>query len=381
MLESLKLAPLSMDLIPLMAQKPLAPEAPKPLKMMAAKGALPIPPDALIFVWYQLSFDADPEIQETVKETVRTFDPALVVDLIQKDLPEHVIDWVAKVTDDEAVLEKIVLNNKTHDATIMDLAATASKNILEIISNNHVRLLRSPEIIEKIYNNPSTRMAIVDKLLNLAKEHNVDVPGLKTVQDAMNTGDVKDDKPGLSDEEFEQVLKASCMQSEAEKPQGLENLREAKSIEDQQASETAEETQKRLSRSQLIEKMNAPQRIRLALMGSREDRTILLRDSRRVVYMNVIKSPKMSLGEVSSIAASKSMPDEVISYIATRRDWVRYYPIVVALVNNPKCPLSESLGFMKQLRVNDLKALQKSKSIPAQLARQAQMLFKQKSAR
>jgi hypothetical protein len=224
-------------------------------------------------------------------------------------------------------------------------------------------------------------MAIVDKLLNLAKEHNVEVPGLKTVQDAMNTDDVKDDKPGLSDEEFEQILKSSCMQSEAEKPQGLENLREAKSIEDQQASETAEETQKRLSRSQLIEKMNAPQRIRLALMGSREDRTILLRDSRRVVYMNVIKSPKMSLGEVSSIAASKSMPDEVISYIATRRDWVRYYPIVVALVNNPKCPLSESLGFMKQLRVNDLKALQKSKSIPAQLARQAQMLFKQKSAR
>ena len=72
------------------------------------------------------------------------------------------------------------------------------------------------------------------------------------------------------------------------------------------------------------------------------------------------------------------MRDEIIGYIAQRRDWIRYYPIVVALVNNPKCPLSESVGMMRQLRLNDLKNLQRSKSIPAHLARQAQMLYRQK---
>ena len=126
--------------------------------------------------------------------------------------------------------------------------------------------------------------------------------------------------------------------------------------------------------------MNAPQRIRLAAVGTREDRTILIRDARRVVYMAVITSPKMSIGEVSSLAASKNMPDEVIGYIANRRDWVRYYPIVVALVNNPKCPLADALGFMKSLRVNDLKLLQKSKNVSATIARQAQMLYRQKSS-
>lgn len=380
MLESLKNVPFSMDDIPLMARKPLAPEAPKPLKMMAAKGALPIPPDALPFVWYQLSFEPDEEIRAAVAETVNTFDAELIVDLAQKDLPECILDWLAKTSNDPAVHEKLILNAKTHDATIMDLAAVAPRDTVELIANNHIRLLRSPEIIEKIYTNPSARMATVDKLFALAKEHNIELAGLKGVQEAMEAAAAQDDSPGVSDDEFEQILKESAATSAAEKPEGLENLREAKSLEETEASETQEQTKKRISRTQIIEKMNAPQRIRLAAVGTREDRTILIRDARRVVYMAVITSPKMSIGEVGSLAASKNMPDEVIGYIAGRRDWVRYYPIVVALVNNPKCPLADALGFMKTLRVNDLKLLQKSKNVSATIARQAQMLYRQKSS-
>lgn len=377
MLESLKNAPLPLEQIPAMAQKPASPEAPKPLKMMAAKGALPIMPEALIYLWYQLSFDPDPEVSSAVRETVCTFDVDLIIELAQKDLPECILDWLSKTTDSATVLEKLALNAKTNDATIMDMAATAPKEIIEIIANNHVRILRSPEIIEKIYLNPSSRMATVDKVLALAKEHNIDIPGLKTVQDVL-AADIPNDVEGLSDEEFEKVIAESSEKAKSETPEGIENLRATKSLEEQEASEQPEETQKRLSRTQLIEKMNAPQRVRLALMGSREDRNILIRDTRRVVYMSVIKSPKMSIGEVNQLAASKNMPDDVIGYIASRRDWVRYYPVVVALVNNPKCPLADSLTFMKQLRLNDLKQLQKSKSVPAQLARQAQMMIRQK---
>ena len=380
MLESLVNRPLSLDMFPAMVQKPVLPDTPKPLKMMAAKGALPVSPDLLILVWYQLSFEPDPEIQAAVKETVCSFDPELIVELAQKDLPESVLDWLSKTTTDSAVLEKIVLNQKTHDASIMDLAETAPRDIVELIANNHVRILRSPEIIEKIYINPSARMATVDKLLALAKEHNIELLSLKVVQDALNSGDLQDDGPKLSDEEFEQVLSELKGHSEAEKPEGLDNLRATKSLEEMDEEESQEQKQKRLSRTQLIERMNAPQRVRLALMGTREDRNILIRDTRRVVYMSVIRSPKMSIGEVGSIASSKSLPDEVIGYIAQRRDWIRYYPIVVSLVNNPKCPLAESVTFLRQLRANDLKQLMKSKSVPAQLTRQAQMLFRQKDA-
>ena len=377
MLESLKNQPLSMDAIPAAAQKPLQPETPKPLKLMAAKGALPLPPETLILVWYQLSFETDPDITAAVAETVASFDAGILANLAAHDFPESVLDWLAKSTTDETVLEKIILNPKTHDATLMDLAAIASRNTVDLIAENQVRILRSPEIIEKIYLSPAARMATVDKLIALAREHQIEFASLKALQEAMQTKDFVDDKPGLSDEEFEAVLAQSSKESAAEKTDSDENLRDLKPIEDT-TEESTEEAQHRLTRSQIIDRMNAPQRVRLALMGSREDRSILLRDTRRIVYMSVIKSPKMSLGEVGSIAASKSMPDEIIGYIAQRRDWIRYYPIVVALVNNPKCPLSESVGMMRQLRLNDLKNLQRSKSIPAQLARQAQMLYRQK---
>ena len=377
MLESLKNQPLSMDAIPAAAQKPLQPETPKPLKLMAAKGALPLPPETLILVWYQLSFETDPDITAAVAETVASFDAGILANLASHDFPESVLDWLAKSTTDETVLEKIILNPKTHDATLMDLAAIASRNTVDLIAENQVRILRSPEIIEKIYLNPAARMATVDKLIALAREHQIEFASLKALQEAMQTKDFVDDKPGLSDEEFEAVLAQSSKESAAEKTDSDENLRDLKPIEDT-TEESTEEAQHRLTRSQIIDRMNAPQRVRLALMGSREDRSILLRDTRRIVYMSVIKSPKMSLGEVGSIASSKSMPDEIIGYIAQRRDWIRYYPIVVALVNNPKCPLSESVGMMRQLRLNDLKNLQRSKSIPAQLARQAQMLYRQK---
>ena len=377
MLESLKNQPLSMDAIPAAAQKPLQPETPKPLKLMAAKGALPLPPETLILVWYQLSFETDPDITAAVAETVASFDAGILANLAAHDFPESVLDWLAKSTTDETVLEKIILNPKTHDATLMDLAAIASRNTVDLIAENQVRILRSPEIIEKIYLNPAARMATVDKLIALAREHQIEFASLKALQEAMQTKDFVDDKSGLSDEEFEAVLAQSSKESAAEKTDSDENLRDLKPIEDT-TEESTEEAQHRLTRSQIIDRMNAPQRVRLALMGSREDRSILLRDTRRIVYMSVIKSPKMSLGEVGSIASSKSMPDEIIGYIAQRRDWIRYYPIVVALVNNPKCPLSESVGMMRQLRLNDLKNLQRSKSIPAQLARQAQMLYRQK---
>lgn len=380
MLESLKNNPLPLESFPPMAQRALQPETPKPMKMMAAGGALPLPPDTLILVWYQLSFESDPEISAAVAETVRTFDEAIMTDLASRDLPESVLDWLSKTSAENAVLEKIILNPKTNDATIMDLAAVTTRDLVDLIAANQTRIMRAPDIIEKVYMNPAARMATVDKLVAFAQEHEIDLSPFKALQDFILAKDAPDDEPGLSDEEFEAVVASSAATVE-KLESGEAALRNLKSLEEADAEASPEEKIKRITRAQRIERMNAPQRVRLALMGDREDRSILLRDTRRIVYMSVIKSPKMSLGEVGQICASKSMPDDVIAYIAKRRDWVRYYPIVVALVNNPKCPLSESVGFMRQLRLNDLKNLQKSKSIPAQLARQAQMMFKQKNER
>ena len=381
MLESIQYTALPPELFAGPALKAVETGAPLPLKMMAAKGILPVPPAQLILVWFQLCLDSDRTVVDTVVETVKGFDENTLLELAKSELPEQVLDWLVKTACHAGVTEAVILNKATSDATLMDLAATATKALADLIANNHVRLLRSPEIIEKLYLNASTRMATIDKILNLARENKVEFVGLKALQEAMQSSEFTDDAPGMSDEEFEAVLAQSAQESAREEAEGSNAAPTPDKGAD--ASDNApevDENGRRLSRQQLIDRMNAPQRVRLALMGTREDRNILLRDSRRIVYMAVITSPKMSIGEVSAIASNKGMADDIIGYVAKRRDWVRNYPIVVALANNPKCPLGEALSFLKQLRVNDLKQLSRSKGISATLARQAQVLYRQKQS-
>ena len=293
MLESLKNTPLPLESFPPMAQKALQPETPKPMKMMAANGALPLPPDTLILLWYQLSFESDPEIRGAVTETVRTFDEAIMVDLASRDLPESVIDWLSKTSTENAVLEKIILNPKTNDATIMDLAAVTTRDLVDLIAANQTRIMRAPDIIDKIYANPASRMATVDKLVAFAKEHQLDLSPFKALQDFISAKDAHDDEPGLSDEEFEAVIASSAATVEKQET-GEAALRNLKSLDEADADASPEEQTKRITRAQRIERMNAPQRVRLALMGDREDRSILLRDTRRIVYLTVIKRPTMA---------------------------------------------------------------------------------------
>lgn len=379
MLEPLKNQPLSPDQFSPMALKAVGTDTPLPLKMMAAKGALPLPPEELLFVWYQLSFDPDENIKKTVIETVKGFDSAILSDLASKDQPESVLDWLAQTTEDNDVLEKIIINNKTHDATLMALAATTTKDLVDLIAANQVRILRAPDIIAKIYLNPAARMATVDRLISFAKEHHLEVTGMPGVQEVISA-EISDDEPGISDEAFEALLAEAVKDGFADLDDDIA-LPQTEQTEQTEHAEQKEENTRKLSRSQLIEKMNAPQRIRLALVGSRSDRSILLRDTRRVVYMSVVRSPKITLSEVEQICTSKSVPDDMIAYCAKRRDWIRYYPVMVALVNNPKCPLPDAVTFLRQLRPNDLKALTRSKSVPAQLVRQAQAICKQKGSR
>ncbi len=381
MLESIKYTAYSLDTLPEAAQKPLMPETPAPLKLMAAKGLLPLQPAQTLVVWFQLALSGDESIVKTVQETVASFDEHTLVDLAKSALDAQLLDWLVKTARKPSVTEAIILNDAVSDATIMDLAAVASKDLADLIANNHTRLLRSPEIIEKLYSNASVRMATIDRILTLAKENNVELSGMKALQDAINSAELQDDTPGMSDEEFEQILAQSAQESAKEEEEAKKE--EAAPLHTprpaQADPEIDEKTGKKLTHQQLVDRMNAPQRVRLALLGSREDRTILLRDSRRIVYMSVMQSPKLSIGEVSQIAANKGMSEDIIGYIAKRRDWTRNYPILVSLCNNPKCPLGEALAFIKQLRLNDLKMLTKSKAISATLARQALMLTRTKS--
>lgn len=142
---------------------------------------------------------------------------------------------------------------------------------------------------------------------------------------------------------------------------------------------TKEEKQERVSKLQKISRMTVSEKVKLAVLGDKEDRMILVRDGSKVVNGAVLASPKISDQEVETIAAMKNVQENVLRTLARNRKFIKSYSVVKALVNNPRCPLDLSMPLMKNLLVNDLKFLSLNKNVPETLKKMALKSYKEKS--
>ncbi len=142
-----------------------------------------------------------------------------------------------------------------------------------------------------------------------------------------------------------------------------------------------EAEQKKLTILQRVSKLNVGQRIKLGFIGGKEERAILIRDTARLVQNAVLQSPKLTDPEVESFAGAKNLNENVFREIARQRRFLKLYPVVRNLVNNPKCPLDISLTLIKSLMVHDLKSLRHSKSVPDTIRKVAAKLYPEKATR
>lgn len=140
------------------------------------------------------------------------------------------------------------------------------------------------------------------------------------------------------------------------------------------------EQKERLSKLQKISRMTVAERVKLAVLGDKEDRMILVRDGSKVVNGAVLASPKISDQEVETIAAMKNVQENVLRTLARNRKFIKSYSVVKSLVNNPRCPLDISLSLMKNLLTPDLKGLSMNKNVPETLKKTALRQFKEKTA-
>jgi hypothetical protein len=115
---------------------------------------------------------------------------------------------------------------------------------------------------------------------------------------------------------------------------------------------------------QRIARLTVPQKVRRALMGSQDERLILIRDSNRVVVRTVIQSPKLSDSEVESFAAMRNVQEEVLRIISKNRVFMKNPTVIRALVFNPRSPIDVSLPLIKLLKDRDLKLLTIDKNVP-----------------
>ncbi|MBR58881.1 MAG: hypothetical protein CMH54_12790 [Myxococcales bacterium] len=127
--------------------------------------------------------------------------------------------------------------------------------------------------------------------------------------------------------------------------------------------------------------MSVAQRVRLAMLGNKGVRQMLIRDAKTIVAAAVLQSPRLTEKEVVDFAKNKSLSDGIIREIATRRDWVKNRAIKHALINNPKTPARLALRFLPDLTQKELKEIKRSKDIPGYLKTSAARLFQLREQR
>jgi len=136
--------------------------------------------------------------------------------------------------------------------------------------------------------------------------------------------------------------------------------------------------ERRDSTLQKIARLDIKGRIALAMRGNKEERSILIRDSTKLVSVAVLDSPKVSDAEVEAFALQKNVLEAVLRAIPMRRKYAKNYTIMRNLVQNPRTPLDLSLGLMKNLLVHDLKNLSANKEVSDTIRKLALRMFKQK---
>jgi hypothetical protein len=120
--------------------------------------------------------------------------------------------------------------------------------------------------------------------------------------------------------------------------------------------------------------MNTKDRIKLARKGDREARSILIRDSNKVVCSAVVNNPRITEHEIENIASMRTVADEVLRVIALNRAWARSYLIIHNLARNPRTPIPTVMNILPRIRTKDLQSLSLNRNVSEAVRRQAYRL-------
>jgi hypothetical protein len=361
--------PLPLDLLPKPLQKHADPKAPPPLRTMGAKGLVPaVAPMDLCTLLFMISFDPDEGIRETARKTAEGLpDKIWGVALRSEGVKAQVLDWLAdRFAGKDAAIELVLLNPAASDETVARLAPVVSQKLTEIVRQNELRLLRHDPIIRGLCQNPNALASSLDGACEFCVRNGLtllDVPRLVEAHKRVHGVDptVKAPEPRET---------AAGLMAEYDEELAKERL-------DAPAAPGADD-EKKLTINQRIMKMSVAEKIKLATLGNKEARTMLLRDSNKLVTMAAATSPRITDGEILGLANSRTVNADVLRYIYSNREFVKTYAIKISLVKNPKVPLPTALKLMYTLQEKDIKELSRDRNVPQTIQSQAKALLMKK---
>lgn len=319
------------------AARILTPGAPRDLQLQAARGALPLASRDLVTVLFFMLHGRDPELRTQAQTTLQELPSTVLAAVMgQPDWPTQLLDYLARSrSEDRALLEVLLQHPNLADSTLVALAERSAAAV-ELLVHNPLRLEGCPGLVAALLANPATdratkfRLGWQDPAADLTPE-----PSAAVADNADPQSDAADDLP----------LDADPAQ------------------EDDGEEEGEPEEEINLSKYQQALEMGVSEKIKMALTGDKEWRTIFTKDPNKLVSSAVLKNPRITEGEVLTIAKNKSSSEELIRLITLNREWLKHYAIKKALIFHPRTPIQNALRYMTILGEKDLKSLAKSRGV------------------
>ena len=395
----------------------------------AARGALSVPPQEMIEILVYLATQTK-IFAERARLTLAGWDEnSSRSAAADSRTPKEVLAYMITPGNlRPSLLPTLLENPSISEQSLADLAASASRYMVETFVKS-VRVSQSQKILSSLSTNPhlipAQSTAIKEKLFLLAPPATVDsepskptspetapaaeIPTqLETPNEAASSESASDDVP---EETISAYLTehATEILAEGDKPfhpiGGIEEL--APTAEAHPPAVHAEtETyavasvtshgaatavkraavkkvflsadEQRGSALQKISKLDIKGRIQLAMKGSKEERSLLIRDGTKVVALAVLESPKITDSEVEKFANQKNVLEAVLRGISLKRRFIKQYAIMRNLTFNPRTPIDVSLGLIKHLLTADLRNLSGNKEVSDTVRKMATRMFRQK---
>ena len=331
---------------------------PQPMdKLAAARGQTDLPPEARLELLVALTDeDEDAGVRSEARRTLSEWtSDELTPILRRRSTSKDTLRYFLQPDNlRKELLPALLANRSTPQDVVADLAAGADIDTVRILLDNIDRLrtkaltaLRDNSAYLNLYEN---RLTAVDD--GFVFEPNL----LEMLIIEARIEDEREGKVGLTDEEIEEHDKA---------------IKEAEAKGD--------EEKKAESIFSKIAKMSVSQKVQLALKGNKEERAMLIRDSSKVVSRATLNSPKLTDSEVEAFSNSKNVNDEVLRLISMSRKFMKNYPVMRNLVNNPKTPIDVAMTLLPRLVITDVKVVASNKNVAEIVRKTAIKITKMKS--
>jgi hypothetical protein len=335
------------------------------LRLMAAQGLLPLKPEDLLELWTGLVGDADSAIRAAAEKSLTDFAAVELLPILKsRDTPVAVLAWAVSKRAEPELREVTLQNTSLPDDVIEQLAPTLPQALAELVVINQTRLLRSTPLLVAIESNAG--------LSNDQKRR------LREMRETFRIGE----QPAPAPAAVAESAKPAAPAAPAEPAPDVEEVPEGEILmtEDEYVVRTLSEEDRqkteKVSAVQKIYRSNTAEKLITALKGSREERSILIRDPNRLVATAVLGSPRITEAEIESISAMKNVSAEILRTIGNHREWAKRYVVLNNLVRNPRTPVGIALGMVPRLNPRDIKGIAVDRNVPEPVRKQAQKFVK-----